>query len=98
LATCDAIFARCFVRATPTEMEAPTRGRRRSSHLAACDLRNRARGRPTNRCGARDPCGARRNAGVQGGTESSNLLCSSRESGANLTSTILAWLVVAAPA
>jgi hypothetical protein len=33
--------------------------------------------------GARDPCGAPRNAGVQGGTESSNLLCSSGESGAN---------------
>ena len=35
--------------------------------------------------GARDPCGAPRNAGVQGGTESSNLLCSSSESSANLT-------------
>src|SRR5436190_629107 len=30
--------------------------------------------------GARDPCGAPLNAGVQGGTESSNLLCSSGES------------------
>ena len=27
-----------------------------------------------------DPCGAPRNAGVQGGTESSNLLCSSSQS------------------
>ena len=32
-----------------------------------------------------DPCGAPRNAGVQGGTESSNLLCSSGESRANST-------------
>jgi hypothetical protein len=32
------------------------------------------------RFSARDPCGAPRNAGVQGGTESSNLLCSSGES------------------
>jgi hypothetical protein len=30
--------------------------------------------------GARDQCGAPRNAGVQGGTESSNLLCSSSQS------------------
>ena len=29
---------------------------------------------------ARDPCGTPRNAGVQGGTESSNLLCSSSQS------------------
>jgi hypothetical protein len=36
-----------------------------------------------NRGGARDPCGASRNAGVQGGTESSNLLCSSGESATN---------------
>jgi hypothetical protein len=35
--------------------------------------------------GARDPCGARRNAGVQGGTKSSNLLCSSGESCTNLS-------------
>jgi hypothetical protein len=41
--------------------------------------------------GARDPCGAPRNAGVQGGTESSNLLCSSGESRANLTFAI--WAV-----
>ena len=34
---------------------------------------------------AADPCGAPRNAGVQGGTESSNLLCSSGESLAKLT-------------
>jgi len=33
--------------------------------------------------GARDPCSAPQNAGVQGGTESSNLLCSSGESCAN---------------
>jgi hypothetical protein len=40
--------------------------------------------------GTRDQCGAPWNAGVQGGTESSNLLCSSGESTANLTSSVMA--------
>jgi hypothetical protein len=41
------------------------------------------RARLRNRGGARGPCGAPRNAGVQGGTDSSNLLCSSSQSDAN---------------
>src|SRR5271169_4526308 len=40
---------------------------------------------PKTGSGARDQCGAPWNAGVQGGTESSNLLCSSGESAANST-------------
>ena len=46
-------------------------------------LLRRARLRNRERCA--DPCGAPPNARVQGGTESSNLLCSSGESGANLS-------------
>jgi hypothetical protein len=54
---------------------------REGALIKAPSLLRRARLR--NRGGPRDPCGARRNAGVQGGTESSNLLCSSKESGEN---------------
>ena len=53
--------------------------------LPTLRLRPRRRDSETG-SGARDPCGAPRNVGVQGGTESSNLLCSSKESRANLIS------------